>query len=395
MMTPTMLTAAARRPPAAQTSIASRGSAPLARRESVRFTASPGTCLDGSAYQSGSGPAMRPLEPTLTARAILPLVSGLQRLGHNPKPFLDAVGLDAGALDDPDARIPMSAGSGLLVRAAEMTGDDCIGLHLAEHADLRTADVHYYAMAASATLRDAFTRLSRYQRLIHETTRIEVSATADGMALRHVLPGGFAASRQTAEFLLAAWVRIGRVVTGTEWCPADVRFAHEPPAHLSEHRRFFKAPLRFSTAENALTVSASTLLLPCVGTDPALASLIDRYAREHMQPQAGDGHSLADRVRAILIAQLPDGEPTAAAVAARMKMSVRTLNRALAADGTTYRAVLDQMRGEMARRHLANPRTTLGEVAFLLGFSDVTAFHRAFRRWTGRTPAQWRERSVV
>jgi AraC-like DNA-binding protein len=338
---------------------------------------------------------MRRIEPTLTARAILPLVSGLQRLGHNPAPLLDAVGLDARALDDPDARIPMRAGSGLLVRAAAMTGDDCIGLHLAEHADLRTVDVHYYAMAASATLREAFTRLSRYQRLIHETTRIDVSATAGGMALRHVLPGGFAASRQTAEFLLAAWVRIGRVVTGTEWCPADVRFAHDAPANLSEHRRFFKAPIRFSTGENVLIVSASTLSLPCVGTDPALASLMDRYANEHMKPQAADGHSLADRVRAVLIAELPDGEPTAARVAARMKLSVRTLNRALAAEGTSYRAVLKQMRGEMASRHLANPRMPLGEIAFLLGFSDVTAFHRAFRRWTGQTPAQWRERSTV
>jgi AraC-like DNA-binding protein len=78
-----------------------------------------------------------------------------------------------------------------------------------------------------------------------------------------------------------------------------------------------------------------------------------------------------------------------------MKLSVRTLNRALAAEGTSYRAVLKQMRGEMASRHLANPRMPLGEIAFLLGFSDVTAFHRAFRRWTGQTPAQWRERSTV
>jgi hypothetical protein len=112
-------------------------------------------------------------------------------LGHDPGPLLETVGIEPGLLEDLDARIPMSAGSGLLNRAAALTGDDCIGLHLAEHADPRTSDVHFFAMTASDTLRDAFARLSRYQRLIHESSRIELSTAADGLTLRHVLPGGF------------------------------------------------------------------------------------------------------------------------------------------------------------------------------------------------------------
>jgi Arabinose-binding domain of AraC transcription regulator, N-term/Helix-turn-helix domain len=305
---------------------------------------------------------MARVEATLTARAFLPLLSGLRRLGHDPAPLLAAVGLDAAALEDPDARIPMSAGAGLLVSAAAFTGDDCIGLHLAEHADLRTVDVHFYAMAASDTLRDAFVRLSRYQRLIHDTSRIELSETTGEMTLRHALPGGFAAPRQSAEFLLAAWVRT--LVTGTDWRPVEVRFAHAAPASVEEHRRFFQAPMRFSAGENPLTVSEATLSLPCAGADPALASLMDRYAGEHMRRQASDDQSLSDRLRDVLIAELRDGEPSAARVATRL----------------------------MAVRHLANPRTSIGEVAFLLGFSELSAFYRAFRRWTGQTPAQFRDR---
>ena len=330
-------------------------------------------------------------EPTLTARAFLPLVSGLRRLGHDPGPLLAAVGVDPGLLEDPDARMPMSAGSGLLNRAAAFTGDDCIGLHLAEHADPRTSDVHFYAMTASDTLRDAFARLSRYQQLIHESSRIELStANRDGLTLRHVLPGGFAASRQTAEFLLAAWVRTGRLATGTTWSPIEVRFAHPAPASVGEHGRFFQAPVRFSAAENALTVSAATVSLPCLGADPSLASLMDRYADEHMGPGGSDRQSVADRLRDALVAEFRDGEPGVSRVAARMKMSVRTLSRSLAAEGTTYRAVLNQLRAEMASRHLANPRVSIAETAFLLGFSELSAFYRAFRRWTGLTPAQFR-----
>ena len=329
-------------------------------------------------------------EPTLTARAFLPLVSGLRRLGHDPGPLLAAVGVDPGMLEDPDVRMPMSAGSGLLNRAAVFTGDDCIGLHLAEHADPRTSDVHFYAMTASDTLRDAFARLSRYQRLIHESSRIELSTAAGGLTLRHVLPGGFAASRQTAEFLLAAWVRTGRLATGTTWSPMEVRFAHPAPASVEEHRRLFQAPVRFSAAENALTLSDATLSLPCLGADPSLASLMDRYADEHMRPERSDRQSLADRLRDALVAEFRDGEPGVSRVAARMKMSVRTLSRSLAAEGTTYRAILNQLRAEMASRHLANPRMSIAETAFLLGFSELSAFYRAFRRWTGQTPAQFR-----
>src|SRR5262245_17826770 len=208
-------------------------------------------------------------QPTLTARAFLPLLSGLKRLGQDPAPLLAALGLDAAVFEDPDSRIPMSAGSGLLARAAAATGDDCIGLHLAEHADPRTSDVHFYAMTASDTLRDAFARLSRYQQLIHESSRIELSTAANSLTLRHVLPGGFAASRQTAEFLLGAWVRTGRLATGTTWAPMEVRFAHPAPASVEEHHRFFQSPVRFSAAENALMVSAATLSLPCLGADPS------------------------------------------------------------------------------------------------------------------------------
>jgi len=284
----------------------------------------------------------------------------------------------------------MRAGSGLLARAASVAGDDCIGLHLAESADFRTVDVHFYAMAASNTLRDAFVRLSRYQRLLHETTRIELSATGAGLSLRHALPGGFAASRQTAEFLLAAWVRTGRLVTGTDWCPVEVRFAHAAPARFEEHRRFFRSPIRFSAGENAVTVSESTLSLPCVGADPSLAALMDRYAVEHMGSAVSESRSVADGLRRVLVSELGNGEPKAGTAAARLKMSVRTLNRVLAAEGTTYRAVLNQLRAEMAARHLANPRTSIGEVAFLLGFSELSAFYRAFKRWTGKTPLQFR-----
>jgi AraC-like DNA-binding protein len=116
---------------------------------------------------------------------------------------------------------------------------------------------------------------------------------------------------------------------------------------------------------------------------------MDRYVDEQIQ-RAPIGGRMSDRVRGIATLLLRDGEPSASTTASRMKMSVRTLNRALAAEGTSYRAILDQLRHELACRHLVDSRLSICEIAFLLGFSDMSAFYRAFKRWTGRTPAEFR-----
>ena len=330
-------------------------------------------------------------EPYLTARAARPIVSGLLNLGHDPGAILGAVGLGVKILDDPDAHIPMSLGVALLVRGVEMTGDQDLGLHLAERADLGTLDVHFYAMLSSPTLEAAYERLCRYQRLIHETTRVTLEIEGDRATLRHLMPGGLAVPRQSAEFIVAAWVRGGRAVTGNDWAPIEVRFAHPQPKDTREHLRFFRSPVRFATGENALILSASLLELPCVGADPSLLAVLDRYAADRLELAPRSTH-LADRARAALAEDLRGGEPSVERLASRLKMSVRTLNRALAAEQTSYRKLLDQLRQELAARLFRDNRVAIPEVAFLTGFSELSAFYRAFKRWTGQTPAEFRSR---
>jgi hypothetical protein len=189
---------------------------------------------------------VRKLEPHLTVRAIGPLISGLRQLGHDPAGILKAIGVDDSSLNDPDGRVPVSIATALFTRGVEQTGDANLGLHVAEHAELSTFDVHFYAMASSATLGAAFERLCRYQRLIHETSRIDLEIDRERATLRHQLAGGRAAARQTAEFLLAAWVRAGRVVTGLDWNPLEVHFAHPAPDDVRDHVRVFGCPLHFT-----------------------------------------------------------------------------------------------------------------------------------------------------
>src|SRR5262245_46936907 len=336
---------------------------------------------------------MRNREPRLTVRALRPLMSGLMTVGYDPGPFLHARGIDSTRMLDPDATVPMSACVGLLADGVRATGDDNLGLHVAEHAELGSFDVHFYAMVSSPTLGAAFERLCRYQRLIHETSQVRLEKSGNRAVLSHRLPGGMAAPRQTAELLLAAWVRAGRVATRTRWSPAEVRFAHRAPRNSREHERVFGAPVRFATCENALVLPVALLDLPCRRTDPSLLSLLDRYAADRLEgPRAA---TFAGRARAALSKELQAGNVTARGLAGRLAVSVRTLHRSLAAEGTSYKRLLDQLRLDMAERHLRDDRMSVAEVAFLVGFSELSAFHRAFKRWTGRTPVAFRAEARI
>jgi len=245
-------------------------------------------------------------------------------------------------------------------------------------------------MASSPTLGAAYERLCRYQRLIHETSRVHLDVESDRAVLRHQLAGGAAAPRQTAEFLLAAWVRAGRVITGIDWAPDEVHFAHSAPADATDHARFFRTDVHFGMGENALVLPRRLLETSCTRADPALVAVLDRYAADRLA-QMPQSHGIADRVRSELVDQLRGGEPSASRLAARLKMSVRSLNRLLAAENTSYQQLLDRLRRDLAERHLARQQMSISEVAFLLGYSELSSFHRAFKRWTGRTPAQFRQ----
>ena len=331
---------------------------------------------------------MRNHEPQLTVRALRPLLSGLTTLGYDPHAFLHTQGIGSHMLLDPDATVPMSACVGLLAEGARATGDDDVGLHVAEQAELGSFDVHFYAMVSSPTLGTAFERVCRYQRLIHESSQVRLEKSKDRAILSHRLAGGMAAPRQTAELLLASWVRAGRVATQTMWNPTEVRFAHHAPRDVREHQRFFGAPVHFAASENALVLPAALLDLPCRGTDPTLLSILDRYAADRLLvPPA---QTFADRARIALSEELQAGPVTAQGLAARLNVSVRTLHRTLAAEGMSFKRLLDQLRLEIAERHLLDDRMSVAEIAFLVGFSELSAFHRAFKRWTGRTPVTFR-----
>jgi AraC-like DNA-binding protein len=332
---------------------------------------------------------MKTLEPNITVRALQPVCAGLTALGHDVAAMLALARIQPSILDDSDGRIPHSSMISFWNIAGEETGDQDIGIHVAEAAPTDAFSVHAYAVLSSPNLREAYRRSCRYQRLIHEATNLELDEGAGEAVLRHSLPGGRCVPRQPAEFLMAIYLRFGRLVVGREWSPTLVCFDHDAPADTSEHSRVFAATVRFSSGVTSLHVVNEILDEPAAKGDPALLAIMDSYAAGLLEKAPG-GPALSERIRTLLQQGLQDGVPTAEEAAAQLNMSVRSLHRGLKAEGSSYRGIADQLRHEQASSMLADPRYSTTEVGYLLGFSEISSFHRAFKRWAGVTPAEFR-----
>jgi hypothetical protein len=223
----------------------------------------------------------------LTVRALQPLVGGLEVLGTHAPPLLRAAGMQPELLEDPDAVVPSRQVSAFWRGALDATGDDMLGFHLAEAAPMATFDVHAYAMLSSRTLREAYQRACRYQRLVHETTRLELQEGPEHGTLVHALPGGRPVDRHPAEFLVTAWVRIGRLVLDQRWVPEGVYFAHAAPDDLSEYARYFGAPVHFEAGRTALRVRRETLDQAGAESDERLATSSSSWAPRSRSPHRG------------------------------------------------------------------------------------------------------------
>jgi AraC-like DNA-binding protein len=171
--------------------------------------------------------------------------------------------------------------------------------------------------------------------------------------------------------------------------PLRVEFSHAVPSNLSEHRRIFRAPLLFDRPRAALVLPLRVLELPLHGANPGLCTVLERQVSELLADLPGT-ETVVDRVKRLIVGELSGGEPSAEVVARKMRATPRTLHRWLTAEGTSYREILDGLRRNLALRYLTEDRLAIGEAAYLLGFSEASAFHRSFKRWTGKTPAQYR-----
>lgn len=328
--------------------------------------------------------------PTIQAKAVEKIIREAAARGVTARSLYEAVNLSPAVLDDPDYRIPFAQLVSLYEKAAALTGDDAFGLHVGENVDPKAFDVLGYSVINSPTLGEALDRVVRYNFI---WTNGSCFAVETDRAMTRIvytyLDDSITERRHDAEMTFAAIAVLGRLVTNSDLSPSGVTFQHGRPRETAEHARIFRCPVEFNTSANEFFLNSSALSLPIVKADPGLCVVLDRHAEELVAKYPRED-TLIDRVRTMIKAQLSGGDAALDRLANQLGMSGRTLQRKLREHGTSHQELLDQMRRDLAMRYLREPEMAICEVAYLLGFSESSAFHRAFKRWTGATPNEFR-----
>ena len=330
-------------------------------------------------------------ERTTSSSWALAIVQALELGGVDCTSLFTELGMDYAALNDPDARFPQDGMTRLWQRAVALSGNPAIGLNMAQV--VRPASFHVvgYALMSSRNLRDGFTRLVRYQRIIGEGADLNFLPQPDGYALTLAIHGDrLPPARQSAEASLAYCLAFCRWMTGKPIRPREIRLQGPPPADLAPYQQVFQAPLKFNAEHYGLIFERADLETPLPSANEALAQLHDRFAGEYLARFSES--RVTHQVRQVLCRLLPQGEPKREAVAQALLLSERTLQRRLQEEGTSYQQLLDDTRRELAEQYLAQPNLPLLEIAYLLGFADPSNFFRAFRRWFDATPGEYRAR---
>jgi AraC-like DNA-binding protein len=327
---------------------------------------------------------------TIQAKAAKKIIDAAAEDGVAPDDLYRAVQFDPTSLSNPDSRIPYAQLVALYEAAAGLTGDHAFGLHVAERATPGMFDVLGYAGMHSPNVGEALRRGARYFSIWNDGAVVNLEIQLTRALLRYrIVDSSVKEWRHEVESSLAIIVCGSRLVSGVDWMPIEVAFRHVEPKDISEHKRIFGPSIQFEAAENLLVFDREVLDLPLPEADPNLCALLDRHAEELLAKAPRTG-GIVERVRTAMGEALRGGDPSFGTISKQLGMSARTLQRRLKEQRVAYHELLDEMRRELAMRYLQESELAICEVAYLLGFSDATAFHRAFRRWTGATPGEYR-----
>ena len=328
----------------------------------------------------------------IDARLAISVVKDLRQHGANADGLLKEVGLRRADVSDPDNRIPYAAVLALIERAATTVGDASYGLRLGAAQEARDSGLLGFLMLNSATLLDAITNAQRYFRVVGEGEDIEVERMGPHVTLRfRETDRALRGLRHNSEYIAAIIVRACRDMTRKRVSPVRAEFMHGRPNARVAYPEYLGCPVKFHAEWDALVYDAETMRLPVIGADSKLFKVLERACQKIIGPTPKK-QDILHQVRELVIDGLAKGTVQFDDVARELNMSSKTLERRLADRKTTFSALLDEIRSGLAKHYLTDTDLRLEQIAYLTGYSEPAALVRAFRRWTGTTPMQFREK---
>jgi len=323
------------------------------------------------------------------------MIEACGRLGLDTRQILDAARLDPATLQDPDARIPLEQVEAVWQKAYEISQDPNLALHAIEVLPFGAYRVIDFIAASAPTVGAALAKVSDYFPIIHDVVRLPYAVGERHVTFTAEAPSRPSAiTRPYAEYVLAAVFLRTRIATNQRFPLMRVEFSHPRPEDIREHERIFECPVRFGADACRLVIAREVWDTPRTGGNPDLFAVLDSHARMLLH-RIPNRPGIVDRVRAAIEAELRGGNPKLESIAKQLAMSPRTLQRRLREEGVVFNDMLDSLRFQAAKSYLAQRDVAGTEVAYLLGFAELSSFHRAFRRWSGRTPTEYRRASAA
>ncbi len=311
--------------------------------------------------------------------------------GARRRDLFESVGVDPDAPVDPKLMIPDSDYYDLCERVAR-EDEHGPSITIRVGSTMRCDDYGAFGLAwkSAVDLRGSFGRAERYGRVLTSVSAYELRQEGGkAFMMLHRAGERRLGLRLSNEQTITAVTQISREVCRTTFCPETVYFKHDAPSDISKHEAYFGCPVVFGADRDALEVSEESLTAPNRLGDPSISEFFDKHLEKEVSELSDDG-GLGQQVRIQISQALSEGVPPVSDVAGRLGLSGRTLQRRLAAQDLAYQDLVDTARRELAERLLRKTDYALAEVAFLTGFSEQSAFTRAFKRWSGQTPRSYR-----
>lgn len=325
----------------------------------------------------------------LRAAALTGFAEVMRALGGNADQALRRAGLRPAIVRQPDQLIGAGVAAQLLEDAAEATQCDTFGLRMAESRQLSHFGMVSLLLLHQPTLRQSLATLIAYSHMLNEALAIQME-DAGGMVILREDIVATRPVRQSVDLAIGVLYRTCAALLHERWRPRRVCFSHVAPRDLTVHLRLFDCPVEFDAEFNGIVCKAADLDVPNLLADPTLV----RYVQTVVDTQiSARDAGTAQQVRRAIYLLLPSGRATCAGVALGLGRSMRTLQRALDAEGLSFTALLDQVRHDLAQRYLANPHYGIGQVATMLGYGSHSAFTRWFSAEFGCAPQAWRNKA--
>ncbi|TCL10100.1 AraC family transcriptional regulator [Shimia isoporae] len=312
-------------------------------------------------------------------------------VGYTEKQLMGGTGITLEEVSVPEAMAPMGASAEIFNRAAALSGDDLVHFKWAQERRLKRLGVIGYLGRSSPTVRDMLDNLNRYQRTITEAVIVDMSQLeSDGiyrwnMNLPRSVDAGFIVEAQLVQLVAGLRHLLPRELT-----PSRISFAHHRAKNKEAFTQYFQCPVAFDQPSNELVFSKPDLDLPLSTADSALYQILRQHCDMVLERTPTSRSDIRVQVEGKIVDLLSTGQANIEVVSRDLGMSSRTLARRLGEAGTTYQKVLSNLRRALAERYLKDGAMSQTEIAFLLGYSDVSSFASAFKRWTGHSPGDER-----